>query len=753
MKTARYIGICLLAAVLGSWKASADEGMWLIHTINAALEKKMQERGLELSAGEIYNADAPGASVADAIVSMEFGCTGSMISENGLLITNHHCAYGDVHALSTPEHNYLEEGFWAMRSDEEINIKDKSVWFLKKVIDVTEEVEELKRQHEAEGKVLGSRKLSYVMERKYAKDTDLEPWFASMWSGSKYYIALYKVYKDVRLVAAPPVSSAAFGGDIDNWEWPQHKCDFAMYRVYTAPDGSPAVYSKENVPYRPERILPISLDGYKEGDYTMILGYPGRTNRYSTSFETRFNETLKLPISNGLRGKQMDIINGWMNQDPDIRLKYSDYFFSLSNVQELYSGEVLCYGRFNVADRKAELEKELQEWIDASPERKSRWGDLLPRLEKAYTDVRDAERNIGYYRETLIRGTRLTRIIGKTRQYRDQVLKINKIKPTKKAEMVNGALMPTKGPSEAEVKCFNTFLFKGKDIPSVTEGLLKEYQNIDLRVEKDLFRFCVESFLENVDSDMIGAFHKELLDRYGRDYDAIAGYLWDNSFLTDMTRLNTFLETEHTVSEYLADPFFRFFDDVEILTFNNRIQEAEGENDRTELDREFVHALYQMREDKGIPQYPDANSTMRITYGTVRPVEPYDGVFCDWKSTAKGMIEKYDPASYEFNLSDRQYLLYKQGDWGRWGYGPDGKTMYVNFLTDNDITGGNSGSPVLNSKGELIGLAFDGNKESLANDMMCVDGYNMCVCVDIRYILWTLDRYAGMTRIIEELGL
>ena len=753
MKTARYIGICLLAAVLGSWKASADEGMWLIHTINAALEKKMQERGLELSAGEIYNADAPGAGVADAIVSMEFGCTGSMISENGLLITNHHCAYGDVHALSTPEHNYLEEGFWAMRSDEEINIKDKSVWFLKKVIDVTEEVEELKRQHEAEGKVLGSRKLSYVMERKYAKDTDLEPWFASMWSGSKYYIALYKVYKDVRLVAAPPVSSAAFGGDIDNWEWPQHKCDFAMYRVYTAPDGSPAVYSKENVPYRPERILPISLDGYKEGDYTMILGYPGRTNRYSTSFETRFNESLKLPISNGLRGKQMDIINGWMNQDPDIRLKYSDYFFSLSNVQELYSGEVLCYGRFNVADRKAELEKELQEWIDASPERKSRWGDLLPRLEKAYTDVRDAERNIGYYRETLIRGTRLTRIIGKTRQYRDQVLKINKIKPTKKAEMVNGALTPTKGPSEAEVKCFNTYLFKGKDIPSVTEGLLKEYQNIDLRVEKDLFRFCVESFLENVDSDMIGAFHKELLDRYGRDYDAIAGYLWDNSFLTDMTRLNTFLDTEHTVSEYLADPFFRFFDDVEILTFNNRIQEAEGENDRTELDREFVHALYQMREDKGIPQYPDANSTMRITYGTVRPVEPYDGVFCDWKSTAKGMIEKYDPASYEFNLSDRQYLLYKQGDWGRWGCGPDGKTMYVNFLTDNDITGGNSGSPVLNSKGELIGLAFDGNKESLANDMMCVDGYNMCICVDIRYILWTLDRYAGMTRIIEELGL
>ena len=654
--------------------------------------------------------------------------------------------------ISTPDHNYLEEGFWAMRSNEEVNIKGKKVYFLKRVLDVTDEVNQMKAGADMEGKPMGMRKLSYQLETKYSNETGMEAWLASMWDGSKYYMALYEVYGDVRLVAAPPVSSAAFGGDIDNWEWPQHKCDFAMYRVYTAPDGSPAGYSKDNVPMKPKAKLNISLDGYKAGDYTMIIGYPGSTNRYSNSYEVNFYETLRHPICNTLRGKQMEIINGWMNQDQDIRLKYSDYFFSLSNVQELYSGEVLCYRRFNVAGRKAEQEKELQEWIEASPEREARWGDLLPRLEKAYTDVLDAERNIGYYRETLIRGTRLTRIIGKTRQYRDQVLKINKIKPTKKAEIVNGELKPTKGLSEAEVKCFNTFLFKGKDIPSVTESLLKEYKNIDLRVEKDLFRFSVQGFLENVDSDMIGAYHKELLEKYGKDYDAIAGYLWDNSFLTDMTRLNTFLDTEHTVSEYLSDPFFRFFDDVEILTFNNRIQEAEGENDRTELDREFVHALYQMRKDKGVPQYPDANSTLRLTYGTVRPIEPYDGVFCDWKSTAKGMIEKYDPTSYEFNLSDKQYLLYKEGNWGRWGCGPDGKTMYVNFLTDNDITGGNSGSPVLNSKGELIGLAFDGNKESLANDMMCIDGYNMCICVDIRYILWTLDRYAGMTRIIEELG-
>ena len=749
----KYLLICITFALLSSWTASADEGMWLIHTINAALEKQMQKRGLKLSANEIYNSDAPGTTVADAVVSMEFGCTGSMISKDGLLITNHHCAYGDVHKLSTPEHNYLEEGFWAMRADEEVNIKGKTVWFLKKVIDVTGEVEELKKQYEDEGKILGGRKLSYLMEKKYSEGTDLETWFASMWNGSKYYVAFYKVYRDVRLVAAPPVSSAAFGGDIDNWEWPQHKCDFAMYRIYTAPDGSPAEYSEKNIPFKPERILPISLNGYKEGDYTMILGYPGITNRYSTSFETDFNETLKLPISNEFRGAQMDIINKWMNADPQVRLKYSDYYFSLSNVQELYCGQVLCYRRFDVVERKTEVEKELQEWIDADPVRQARWGNTLQRLEQSYNDVRNDEKNLTYYRETLIRGTRITRVVGKTRQFKEHILKHNGIKPHKKAQVIDGVVVYNDTISPEEAECCNSFRFSADLIPAIKESLLKEYEGVDLSVEKDLFYYAVQGFLGNVTEDMLGEYHKELIGKFGRDYDAIADYVWNNSFLTDIDRRDKFLAEEHTVNEYLNDPFYRFFDTVSILEFNKKITAAEGGNDRSALDREFVHALYQMREDKQIPQYPDANSTMRITYGTVGPVEPYDGVFCDWKSTAKGMIEKYDPTSYEFNLSDRQYLLYKKGDWGKWGCGKDGKTMYVNFLTNNDITGGNSGSPVLNAKGELIGLAFDGNKESLANDMMWVNGYDKCVCVDIRYILWTLDRYAGMTRIIEELGL
>ena len=749
MKIRKMMSVAI-AALIGSYSAIADEGMWMIHAIDAALEKKMQERGLQLSANEIYNADAEGADVADAVVSMEFGCTGSMISDKGLLITNHHCAYGDVHALSTAEHNYLEEGFWAMHSDEEVNIKGKRVFFLKRVLDITEEVEVLKKEHDVQARPMGMRKLSYILETRYKKETGLEAWLASMWDGSKYYMALYEVYSDVRLVAAPPVSSAAFGGDIDNWEWPQHKCDFAMYRVYTAPDGSPAEYSAENVPMKPKAKLKISLDGYKAGDYTMVIGYPGSTNRYSNSYEVNFYQTVRQPICNSIRGKQMEIIKKWMDADPEIRLKYSDYFFTLSNIQELYSGEVECIDRFGVIGKKEEGEKELQEWIEASPERKERWGSLLNDLKTKYLSVAEPERNVNYYRETIVRGTRISRACTKINAFRTAVMTSQGMTPKKAIELKNG-------PDPAETEFCNTFRFCGNKYEKHMSAILKEYEGIDMRVEKDLFRFAVEEYYSNIDHAYIGEYQKELYDRYvsgnGTDYQGLADCIWENSFFTDIQDLERFISEEHTLTEYLTDPLFMFLQEVKVTRFNEATLAAEGGTSRSTLNKEFTHALYQMRMDKGIVQYPDANSTMRITYGTVGGYEPYDGVICDWKTTPAGILEKYQPGDFDFTLNDRQYLLYRKGDWGRWGSGEDGSQMYVNFLTDNDITGGNSGSPVLNSKGELIGLAFDGNKESLASDVYCTPGYNKCVCVDIRFILWTIDRYAGMARIIEELGI
>lgn len=704
-----YFIFIVLAALTGSQNAKADEGMWMINVINSALEKQMQERGLELSANEIYNADAPGASISDAVVSMEFGCTGSIISDKGLLITNHHCAYSDIRSLSTPECNYLEEGFWAFNANEERVIPGKKVYFLKKVLDVTEEVENLKASLEAQGIGTGIRKLSYLMEKEYSEETGHEAWLSSMWGGSRYYIALYEVFADVRLVAAPPVSSAAFGGDVDNWEWPQHKCDFAMYRVYTAPDGSPAEYSPVNIPMKPASKLNISLKGYQEGDFTMIIGYPGSTNRYSSSYEVDFDETLKHPISNRIRGDQMSIMKKWMDADPNIRLKYADYYFSLSNIQELYSGEVECFDRFDVVEKKATLEKELQEWIKASPDRMEEWGNLLESLEKNYTALREPERNASFYRETIIRGTRIGTIIRR--------------------------------------------IFNSRNPLAIDKRTIREYAEIDLRVERELMLYAIKEYVNNVDPAYFSPLQKELINAYSGNLNALASDLWEESLFGSSDGLERIFAGQVSQDEILADKLGRFIMDVKITAFNEAKIKAEDGTSTLELDRAYTHALYQMRLDKGIIQYPDANSTMRITYGTVGSLEPRDGIICDWKTTPSGILEKFNPAEYDFWLSDRQYLLYSAKKWGRWGFGDNGEDMFVNFLTDNDITGGNSGSPVLNSRGELIGLAFDGNKESLASDAMYVPDYNKCVCVDIRFILWTLDRYAGMSHIIEEIGL
>ena len=375
----RKIFLTLLLAAL-PLLASADEGMWLINMIEGKLHRQMADAGLRLDAKTIYDEDR--ASLSDAVVALAFGCSGSMISNDGLMITNHHCAYEDVHKLSTPEHNYLEDGFWALSRDKELPVHSEGIYFLKKVIDVTDEVVHLRDSTHAEGKVFGMRKVYATIENKYGKiyEGQGEVLCSSFWGGQKYLVALYQVYKDVRLVAAPPVCIASYGAEVDNWEWPQHKGDFAIYRIYTAPDGSPAEYSPENVPLHPKKTLRIATGGVQTGDYTMVIGYPGRVNRYSSSFAVKQQADISAPIQAHYRMEQMKILDRWMNSDPKIRLKYADYYFSLSNVQEIREGEAYCYNRFRVPEVKAETQdKPLQEWIDADPARKAEYGNLVER--------------------------------------------------------------------------------------------------------------------------------------------------------------------------------------------------------------------------------------------------------------------------------------------------------------------------------------------------------------------------------------
>ena len=667
--------ITLLLALCILPGARADEGMWLVQCLDRALEKNMQARGLKLGAREIYNEEAGG--LADAIVSLGFYCTGSMISEDGLMITNHHCAYSDVAALSTPEHNYLEDGFWAHSRADEIPIPELNFYFLRKVLDVTDEVKALKEELTAQGKPAGSRRISSIMETKYQKEYGMEAGLASMWAGTKYYMCLYDVYSDVRLVGAPPVTVAAFGGDEDNWEWPQHKADFALYRIY-----------KDGEPLHPRRHLTISRKGYKEGDFAMVIGYPGATQRYASAAEIQQKIYVERPAENRLRRGQMEITRKWMDADPAIRMKYSNHFFSLSNVGELYEGEEACVHRFDVVSRRRVFEEGFRAFSSDNAR-------ILDQLDAEYASISAIEQQKVYYRETLVRSCMAARTL-----------------------MRMGSAQ--------------------KDLAQQRKILAQGLAELDARLEKEMLAFSVKEFLSNMDPKYFKPIHKELLERFGKDYDAMAAWLWDNSCLAQAG-----LKPDAEVAAAFKggideDPLYRYIRELSIADLNNA--EKHVVESLPLLKQEYTRAMYKYRQALGQVQYPDANSTMRLSYGRVLPLRPRDGVYVHWQSTARGLREKYDPAKYDFCYPTAwKYLLPP----------PD---FPVNFLTDNDITGGNSGSPVLNARGELIGLAFDGNKESLASNYESVPGYNMCVCVDIRYVLWVIQYLGRQDYILQEIG-
>lgn len=666
--------------------AFADEGMWMVPSVN----KKTAE-------------------LCNYVVSIDFMGTGSLVSGNGLVITNHHVAYSDVFALSTKEHNYLEDGFWARSIEEEIPIPGRSVQFLRGTEDVTEEVEALFADGTVKPGVMMMRKLGAIMEQRYKEKTGYEAVLSSAWKGGRYYISLYQEYNDIRLVGAPPSRIGAFGGDVDNWEWPQHKGDFALLRIYTAPNGSPAKYAPENVPLKSDKYLKISLKGYREGSKTTIIGFPGSTDRYASSGRTDYMTDVQLPIQTEIRGVQMEIIKKWMDRDPEIRAKYSNHFFGLSNAQELYLGELQCYKRFKVADEKRRQEEELDAWLDADPARRGKWGDPVKGLREAYARVAVPQKDANYFRECIIRGTQLEPVATRTLMLANRY---------------------------------------GEDkVPGVRRSTARNYEQIDLRVERELFRYSIETFYEHVRPELMGPVQQEMRERFGRDYDAMCHYLWDGSWLSDPEQVAVFLDTSADMKAFLDahadDPLVAFFGDAKVIPYNNAVIAAQGTPDINTMSRNYTHAMLAMQQDKKRNPYPDANSTMRVNYGRVMSLTPRDAVHCDFFSTAAGLLEKHDPESYDFCIpADMLAALQKAP-----------KSMRINFISNNDSTGGNSGSPVLNSRGELIGLLFDGNKESLASEMFFTPDYNRSVNVDIRYVVWILREFARFDRVLNELEL
>ncbi len=703
--------------------ASADEGMWLINLLDKKLYSQMKAKGLKLKPNEIYNEE--GGALTDAIVAIDGGmCSGSIISPEGLMITNHHCAYGDIHALSTPEKNYLEDGFWAMTRDQEINIKGKTVTFLRKVIDVTDETNAVIDSLDKVGPrgLFFMNKVSAVFEKRY-KSVPYELSLESMWKGSKYYLYFYETYKDVRLVGAPPVSIGAYGGETDNWGWPQHKGDFAMYRVYASKDGKPAEYSKDNVPLAANKYLSVSAKGVKRDDFTMVLGYPGRTTRYISSFELKEKEDILNPVISGVRRAKLDVWKKYMDASPETRLKYSGKYFEVENYTDYTKWENICLSRYKVVEELTAKERKLTEWINADPSRIAKYGKVLENLKKGYDAKAEITRQREYFRESIVRG----------------------------AEFINlGIRFKSLTISGGRSKTDSIDMSKG-DARIFRDKHAKElFASADVAADRELFKVMLKYYVTEVPEKFYDKGFKDLLASFKGDYVKLADYVYDNSVVTDSVRLREFFSKKRAVSELLADPVIIIANTAGIVEYN-RTEDNILKKTKIDLDEErkaYVHAFYEMEKSMGEAMYPDANSTMRLTFGEVGSIEPADGIYYHYQTSTKGIQEKYNPKNYEFKLTPKMQSLLNAGDWGKWG--ENGK-LYVDFLSDNDITGGNSGSAVMNSKGELIGLAFDGNRESMSGDVFYKEGYCKSVCVDIRYVLWVIDKYAGASNLLNEM--
>lgn len=696
--------------------AFADEGMWLMNDMDAGLYGRMRRMGLRLKAGDIYGGEA---SLGDAVVSVNGGAgTGSMISDEGLMITNHHVAYAGICRISSLDRNILDTGFWAESRCEEIPLEGYTVSFLRDIIDVTEEAASLRDSLAADGKAhaMVSRRLAREMERRYAGRTEYTPSFEPMWGGKRSYIYLYETFRDVRLVAAPPERLGAFGGDADNWNWPQHKADFAICRIYGDSAGRPADYSAGNVPIRPRRRLHVAGKGVGEGDFTMVIGYPGRTSRYISSFAVGERETVRNPVVIDARHRRMDIIREGMERSDTVRMNYSDRYFNLSNHADQARWENMCLRRYGVRGIREAEERGMQEWIDSDSARSAAYGGLLERLGRGY-------------------GARSEAMKVRT-DYAERWFGVSEAQ-TMASRMLSG-VNRLKQRGEYMFDLFGDPQFKA------AVNSLGRLEKADPTVDRTLFVKICGGFFDRVPKEYLSADVLSLLEECGGDSRAMLGRIYDASFCRSAESVREFFAEPRRIRAVLSDPLVRLVSEMPFPKYMRRVFLAEKEAGASVSadERTYASLLYDFRKEEGVRQYQDANSTMRLSYGRVRPLSPCDGVHYDWQSTTDGYAEKVDDSVHAFRPDSGVLEMVSSLD----------RPLRVNFITDSDITGGNSGSPVLNGRGELVGLAFDGNRESMSGDIYFHPEYSRTVCVDIGYVMWILKNHAPESLCMEILG-
>lgn len=702
----KAISILSLAfAMVAPTSVKADEGMWLPSLVEKNMAA-MTELGFKLTADDVYNINH--ACLKDAIIALDGGsCTASFVSSEGLIMTNHHCGYDEIQSHSTVENNLLANGFFAKSKDEELPNPGKTAWLLVRIEDVTSRIlDSMPDDVPFEQRLSIVDSISEVIISEAVGGTNYEADVYDMFYDNAYYLFVYEVFKDVRLVAAPPESEGKYGADTDNWMWPRHTCDFSMFRVYCAPDGSPAEYSEENVPYHPKYSLPISLDGYAENDFTLVMGYPGSTERYVSSWEVEqmMGENV---IREKVRGAKQSIWKEYMDADEKVRIQYSAKFASSSNYWKYSIGENRGVKRLHVIEKKRNIEDKFMQWVNADEARKLKYGNALNMVESS-TALTDAyEKAYSYITENQMQGCEAIYFAIKNRK------------------SIAGMAVGKKADST---------LLKHAD------DFFKDYS---ATVDRHVTKAMIKMYLTDVDAEFLPTYMSEA-SKVG--IDKFVDNMFERSIFCSQEKFLKFVKKPNA-STISKDPIYKVAQSI-FDTYSSVTDHMEYASLYDGM-RLFVGGMMEMNPDSLF--YSDANSTMRLTYGTISGYKPADAVSYDYWTTLDGVMEKEDTSVREFNVSPRLKELYAKKDYGRYG-NADG-TLNVCFLTDNDITGGNSGSPVINANGELIGLAFDGNWEAMSGDIAFERGIQKCIAVDIRYVLLMIDKFAGAQNLVDELTL
>ena len=689
----------LFAAACVTFSAAADEGMWMLPYLQKMNAKDMKARGCKLSAEEIYSMN--NSSLKDAIVIFGGGCTGEIVSPDGLLFTNHHCGYGSIQALSSVEHDYLKNGFWAMSRAEEIPAPGLKVRFIRKIVDVTSDV--LGAVPDIAGGEERSRLVAEhaeaVKSRFEAENPGMEISVKPFFGGNQFFAFVIEVFSDVRLVGTPPTSIGKFGGDTDNWMWPRHTGDFSIFRVYAGPDNKPADYASENRPYKAEKFLKVSLNGYDEADFAMIMGFPGSTQRYMTSYEIDRMLEVENPQRIFIRGERQAILKEDMAASDKVRIQYASKYAQSSNYWKNSIGMSRGIKRLDVKGRKQEQEAAFRAWAAKNTLPTEGYVDALDKIRESVEETLPSYASLQYLQEAFLRAVEI-------------------LTPAR----YSGSL-------------------KGAELEKALKGFYKDYNMpTDRRVAKRMFRIVKENCKE------LPSVFAEVIDkRFGGDTDAYVDYLYDNSVFADEQRA---LAAVASGKELKEDPAAVLSESIVGKMRELSKAQKEGRQKYTDGHRLYIAGLMRMQPKKAWAS--DANFTIRLTYGRILPYNPADGIRYNYYTTLKGVMEKENPENpTEFTVPAKLKELYAAKDFGR--YANAKGELPTCFLADCDITGGNSGSPVLNAKGSLIGLAFDGNWEAMSGDVAFEPELQRTIAVDVRYVLFVIDKFAGAGWLLDEL--